>query len=212
MTMNDRHTFFRQQFDRLAPGYKHNIFTHWMGRSELAALRAMIPPPSRVGITPALDFGCGPGRAVALMLDLGYRVTGYDLSPQMLALARNTIGERPDVTFTSNPEALQDSYPLIVSLGVLDYYPDTASLWQEWRRLLSPGGVLLVTAPNARSPLARGYTVVSRFTCQAYTTTLDKLATTAGAVGFTLAEMRFAFPNRWWGHTLVLKFQLQEAP
>lgn len=129
----------------------------------------------------------------------------------MLTLARNTIGQHPNVTFTSNLESLQASYPLIVSLGVLDYYPNTNSLWQEWRRLLSPGGVLLVTAPNGRSLLAWFYAFVSRFTYPAYPATLDKLALAAWSEGFSLAEIRFAFPHYWWGHTLALKFQYQTS-
>jgi SAM-dependent methyltransferase len=96
---------------------------------------------------------------------------------------------------------------LIVALGVLDYYPESDPLWQEWRRLLAPGGILLVTAPNARSPLAWFYVLSSRFTCQAYVKTPEMLTPVAEAAGFTLANVKFAFPQHGWGHTLVLGFQ-----
>lgn len=207
MNITEHYSLIRRRFDRRASQYLRNPFTHWVGRSELAALRNMMPSPPRPGESPALDFGCGTGRVTAMLLELGYRVTGYDLSSGMLDQARATIGERPDVLFTSDPQALQGAWPLIVALGVLDYYPDSAPLWQEWRRLLSPGGALLVTAPNARSALARFYVLASRFTCQAYATTLEGLTPPAQTAGFTVTEVTFAFPRRWWGHTIVLGFQ-----
>jgi SAM-dependent methyltransferase len=209
MNITERYSLIRQRFDRRADKYLRNPFTHWVGRSELAALRNMIPPPAQPGEDMVLDFGCGTGRVTAMLLELGYKVTGYDLSPGMLEQARAAFGERPDVLFTSDPQALQGAWPLIVSLGVLDYYPDSASLWQEWRRLLSPGGVLLVTAPNANSPLARFYVLASRFTCQAYAATVESLTNSAQAAGFTLTGVKYAFPQRSWGHTIVLGFHLK---
>src|SRR5262249_52337118 len=121
------------------------------------------------------------------------------------------LGDRPNVIFTSDPQALRGRYPLIIALGVLDYYTDSAPLWDEWRRLIAPQGILLVTAPNARSPLAWLYTFFSRFTCQAYATTLETLMAPAQAAGFTLSGIKFAFPHYRWGHTIVLGFQLRAA-
>jgi len=204
MIENERHDFFCQRFDRLSTCYRYNPFTRWVGRGELATLREMVPPPHQPGITPALDFGCGTGRVTSLLLKAGYRVTGYDLSPGMVERARAAIGERPDVRFTSDPEVAKGPWALIAALGVLDYYPDSAALWKEWERLILPGGTLLVTAPNAHSPLARVYTMLSRFTCQAYAATFEKLTASAWMAGFTLVDVRFAFPRRWWGHTMVL--------
>ncbi len=203
-----RYSLIRQRFDKRAPQYQRNPLTGWVGRSELAALRGMIPRPASRGELAALDFGCGAGRVTALLLELGYRVTGYDLSSGMLEQARVSIGERPDVMFTSDPEMLRGSWPVIVALGVLDYYPDSRILFEEWRRLLSPDGTLLVTVPNARSPLAGLYISFSRFTCQAYASTLRGLTAAAQSAGFALAGARIAFPQRWWGHTIVASFHL----
>jgi len=206
-TTRDRQKFLRQRFNRLTFQYHLNPFTRWVGRSELAVLRDMIPPPPHPGETHALDFGCGAGRIAAMLLELGYRVTGYDISSGMLDQARAPIGKRPDMIFTSDPQAITGPWPLIVSLGVLDYYPDSASLFEEWRRLLSPDGSLLVTVPNANSPLAWLYTFLSCFTCQAYATTLEKLMPSVWSTGLILLDVQFAFPRRWWGHTIVFAFQ-----
>lgn len=208
MNVTERYSLIRKDFDKRASQYLRNPITHWVGRSELAALRSMLSPAVEPGISPALDFGCGTGRITAMLLELGYRVTGYDLSPRMLDQARASFGERPDVIFTSDPQALQHgTWPLIVSLGVVDYYPDSTPLWKDWQRLLSAGGKLLVTAPNARSPLARAYGLFSHFTCQSYVTTVETLMPIAQSAGFSLSETLFAFPNRPWGHTIVASFR-----
>ena len=169
----------------------------------------MIPPSiKRTGENPVLDFGCGTGRVTAMLLEMGFKVTGYDISPGMLEQARITIGERPEVIFTADREAIHVQWPLIVALGVLDYYKDTASLWSEWKQLLAPGGILLVTAPNAHSPLAWLYSIFSRFTCQAYATTTERLQPLAEAQGFSMISSKTVFPQHQWGHTIVLGFQL----
>ncbi len=196
--------YLRRRFNRLSNYYSYNPFTRWVGASELGAMRDLLPQPAQRGETPALDFGCGTGRVTKLLLEAGYSVTAYDLSPGMVQQARATIGERKDVRFTSDPEEARGPWALIASLGVLDYYPDSIALWNEWRRLIQPGGTMLVTAPNAHSPLARIYATLSRFTCQAYATTFENLAISARSTGFTLLDVRFAFPRVWWGHTVVM--------
>jgi len=207
MNVTERYSLIRKDFDRHARHYLRNPITHWVGRSELAVLRSMISPAAEPGISPALDFGCGTGRVTALLLEFGYRVTAYDLSPRMLDRARAAFGERTNTIFTSDPQALNGTWPLIVSLGVVDYYPDSSPLWKEWQRLLSAGGKLLITAPNAHSPLAYVYVLASRFTCQSYSSTIETLTPIAHSTGFTLSEIQFAFPSRPWGHTLVASFR-----
>ena len=50
-TTRDRQKFLRQRFNRLTFQYHLNPFTRWVGRSELAVLRDMIPPPPHPGET-----------------------------------------------------------------------------------------------------------------------------------------------------------------
>ncbi|MCS7222562.1 MAG: methyltransferase domain-containing protein [Anaerolineae bacterium] len=201
----------RQHFDRQSARYDRNPFTRWVGRSELAVLRAIIPPAPQPGITPALDFGCGTGRVARLLLELGYSVTGYDLSPGMLAQARAALGYYSSITFTADRRWIQMPWPLIVSLGVLDYYPDTAPLWREWNELLALDGVLVVTAPNASSPLAWLYAVTSRLSCPAFPVTARELSEKAHLAGLRVTDLRGAFPRHpVWGHTLVLRLVKKE--
>ncbi len=170
----------------------------------------MLPPRKQSAENLVLDFGCGTGRVTAMLLEAGFKVTGFDISSGMLEQARVVMQDHPEVIFTSDLQALHDQWPVIVALGVLDYYKDTSPLWDEWRRLLAPHGILLVTAPNARSPLAWFYVFFSRFTCQAYVTTPEKLIPIAKTNGFSMISLKTVFPRYQWGHTLVLSFHLND--
>ncbi len=208
MNITERYTLLRQSFDRRAGQYLRNPVTQWVGNSELTALKNMLQKYGQADSNIALDFGCGTGRVTAMLLEMKFRVTGYDLSPGMLERARAELGENPEVVFTSDAKDIQRPWPLIVALGVLDYYKDTTPLWEEWKRVLAPGGILLVTAPNADSPLAWFYTKFSRFTCQAYATSREKLIPLANSKGFSILETKTVFPHNQWGHTIVLGFRL----
>ena len=197
----------RQRFDRLTFQYQFNPFTRWVGSSELRSLGGLLPVPANPGITPALDFGCGTGRAATLMLKAGYRVTGYDVSERMLARAREITQERTSITFTSDIHSVQGPWPLIVALGVLDYYPDSRPMWQERKKITAPDGFIIVTVPNARSFLAWTYSLLSRFTYRAFVTTNESIISMANSEGFTHIQTQYAFPNRWWGHTTIFKFR-----
>ncbi len=204
-------TTIRQQFDQHANAYGRNPLTHWIGGSELAAIERLIPPAAELGITRALDFGCGTGRLTAVLLDLGYHVTGYDLSPEMVAKAAAQLGNhphRPRLTLTTDSRAIQGKWPLITALGILDYYADPLPLWQEWQQLLAADGRLVVTSPNARSPLVWLYTLASRFTCPAQGHTVEDLRKTAVAANLALTDIHPVFPHHaQLGHTLVMGLQ-----
>jgi SAM-dependent methyltransferase len=202
VTWYEHQAGIHRYFERQAAHYACDPLTRWLGSHELAALAALTPPATQPGLTPALDFGCGTGRASGVLLRRGYRVTGYDLSPAMLGQADRSLGQQPRPTLTADREAIPGPWPLIVAMGVLDYYADSAPLWREWRDLLSPAGELVVTAPNAGSPLGWLYTFFCRFTaCPTYAATADELAAVARQVGLEITG------RRSFGHTLVLRLR-----
>ena len=81
----DKNTW-RYFFDHHAPIYNDNCFTK-ATEQEIPFLIELLGLPK--GST-LLDVGCGTGRHSVGLAKYGYKVTGYDLSPGMLAQAKKT--------------------------------------------------------------------------------------------------------------------------
>jgi len=106
----------------------------------------------------ALDFGCGTGRLAEAMTAYATSVTGFDISPGMLAEARKRGGKATYV------DALPDGpFDWINSFIVLQHIPPARglALIEDLLARLAPGGLvsLHVTVwrdPHLKEPSARG--------------------------------------------------------
>jgi SAM-dependent methyltransferase len=93
-----------------------------------------------------LDAGCGSGRN---MVDLQHYgpVTGIELSPPSVQAARaRGVGEVIEGSVLEMPFP-QDTFELAVSLDVIEHLEDDVAALRELRRVVAPGGRLLVTVP-----------------------------------------------------------------
>jgi arsenite methyltransferase len=94
-----------------------------------------------------LDVGCGPGFYVAELLERvgpGGAVVGVDASPQMLGLAAHRCEGHGNVTFHEAPATSlpvgDESVDAALSVQVLEYVGDVDTALAEMRRVLRPGG------------------------------------------------------------------------
>ncbi|OAI40518.1 hypothetical protein AYO38_05795 [bacterium SCGC AG-212-C10] len=90
-----------------------------------------------------LDAGCGPGVLVEYLLNQGARVTGFDVTPRMIELARERNGDRATlfVGDMAQPLALPDTlFDVIASSLAIDYVRDWRGPLAVFMRLLRPGG------------------------------------------------------------------------
>jgi ubiquinone/menaquinone biosynthesis C-methylase UbiE len=117
----------------------------------LAAVELCLPTGASV-----LDLGGGPGR-IAVPLARRYRVTLADVSSDMLAMAADRAartGVRLEVQRADAADPLPfatGSFDAGLCIDLVAHLPRAAATLAEVRRVLAPGGVLLVDASN-RAP------------------------------------------------------------
>jgi trans-aconitate 2-methyltransferase len=100
------------------------------------------------GIAPdatVLDVGCGTGRVTEAIFEIvpHGRVLAMDASADMVALARERLGDRAEVWCVDALELeVDEPVDAIVSTAALHWVPDHDRLWTRLARALRPGGVL----------------------------------------------------------------------
>jgi SAM-dependent methyltransferase len=95
-----------------------------------------------------LDAGCGAGPLSAALRAKGALVTGFDRSAAMLDLARARLGDDADlhVADLAAPLPFDDAqFDDVVASLVLHYLEDWTGPLAELRRVLEPGGRLLLS-------------------------------------------------------------------
>ena len=117
-----------------------------------AALAAHAPPPG-----PLLDAGCGLGQVARHAAAQGFHVVATDLSEAALTLARRRgppgiVWLRDDIAAS----ALAASFPVVVDRACLHVLPRArhAAWLGAMRRLVAPGGVLLLKVHRPGAPYA----------------------------------------------------------
>jgi SAM-dependent methyltransferase len=95
-----------------------------------------------------LDAGCGAGPLFAALRDRGAIVTGFDKSAGMVELARRRLGDDADLLVAELGSPLpfpDDTFDDVTASLVLHYLRDWGPALAELRRVLKPGGRLIVS-------------------------------------------------------------------
>lgn len=148
----------RRLFGAVAPTYGA---LEYLGRaaSELSAEALRLPPPAL-----AVDLACGTGDIALALSAVADEVWGIDLSPEMLAAAQARAAGLPPERrgrlrwHAGSADALPfaDSTVDLLTCGAgLMFMPDIGAALRGWRRVLRPGGTLLLSsfAPGMLGPL-----------------------------------------------------------
>jgi SAM-dependent methyltransferase len=119
---------------------------HWWYRGRRRILDRVISGLGLAADARILDAGCGSGRNMVELARYG-AVTGIELSPLSVQAARSReVGEVVAGSVTEMPLAA-DSFDLAVCLDVIEHLEDDRGALRELRRVVAPGGALLVTVP-----------------------------------------------------------------
>jgi SAM-dependent methyltransferase len=119
---------------------------HWWYRGRRNVLDVVLPKLALPPEASILDAGCGSGRN---MVDLAHygEVTGVELSSTSVEAARTRqMGDVVEGSVLEMPFA-PDTFDLAVSLDVIEHLQDDRAALAELRRVVAPGGALLVTVP-----------------------------------------------------------------
>lgn len=105
-----------------------------------------------------VELGVGQGHSLAFY-PTGTHVTGIDLSPNMLAKARQRLKENPkitadlhvmDATATNLPD---EAFDMVLSFSVITVVDDPGRLLKEAVRLCKPGGKIVIIGRLQREGL-----------------------------------------------------------
>lgn len=119
-----------------------------VARQRLSRIAALLGKSA--GDIRVLDVGCSRGQFVAAAIAAGYRAEGVEPAPRIAEAARAaglpvTTGLLEDQKF---PDGRFDALTLF---EVIEHLREPLPLLTECRRVLKPGGILLVSTANAES-------------------------------------------------------------
>ena len=149
----------REKFDSVASGW-------WDPEGSFRPLHDLNPARlkfiadrAEIADRPILDVGCGGGILAESLARKGGNVTGIDVAPKVLAIARLHLHESGlDVDYretTIEQRALEtpEHFDVVTCMEMLEHVPEPASVIQSVQELLKPGGHAFFSTLN-RTPLA----------------------------------------------------------
>ena len=105
-----------------------------------------------------LELGCGPGLGLEYLRECGAsRVVGADRNPVLLELARTCSSPGAPVVRCDAARLpfAERTFEMVLLLEVLMYLADPVAVLREVRRILAPGGSVLLTMPNPEAMAVR---------------------------------------------------------
>ncbi len=194
-------------FDRFAEDYDRKLLEDLKYRGPqllLEAVTEVLPrSPPRLDI---LDLGCGTGLAGLRLRPLARRLEGVDLSPKMVARARERgIYDALSVAeLTEALEVAERKFDLLVAADVFVYIGDLEPVFAAAAGALRPGGLLAFTVEWRRGA---GYGLIGSGRYAHNPAYLRKCGRSAGfkEISCTEAELRLEFGKPVKGYVSVMR-------
>ena len=162
LTASTTKTAARRAFDRWSGSYERDPLSRWIGKRQREALEALgLGTEDRL-----LDIGCGTGAAVRAAAEVAERAVGVDLSPKMLAEARERAAGVKGVEFVegdSEELPFEDGeFTAVLCTTSLHHYPRPDAAAREIARVLAPGGRAVIGDATSDALFTRGLDFLCR--------------------------------------------------
>jgi 2-polyprenyl-6-hydroxyphenyl methylase/3-demethylubiquinone-9 3-methyltransferase len=129
----------------------------WDPRGEFKPLHILNPVRAQFIVDRArkvgarvLDVGCGGGLLCESLTRAGFQVTGIDLAPGMIEVARLHAAEQ-NLTIdyrVCDANTLAATYDVVTCMEMLEHVPEPAAMTATLARLVRPGGSLFLSTIN----------------------------------------------------------------
>lgn len=98
-----------------------------------------------------LDVGCGPGVNLQTFQEQGWDVHGIDVNESAVAMAREKVGDRVHHGTLDTAPFDEESFDVVSLNHSLEHMFSPLETLERVRRLLKPGGMVVIEVPNADS-------------------------------------------------------------
>ncbi|MFF9204188.1 class I SAM-dependent methyltransferase [Streptomyces sp. NPDC014986] len=214
-TEHDEHivatrTFYDAIAEDYAALFRDVLVTSPLDRTLMAGFAELVGEGGEVA-----DLGCGPGWVTAHLASLGLSVFGLDLSASMLGIARR---ENPGLRFEQG-SMLSLDVPDGALAGVVSWYSsihtpldELPALFAEFRRVLAPGGHLLLAFQAGDEPRRLEEPFGHPVTLDFQRRRPERIAGLLEAAGFALVlrTVRAAEPK--WNESTPQAFLIARTP
>lgn len=127
--------------DELPRRMKHLTFA-----SRLHSIEAFISSPGKV-----LDVGCATGYFLEVAQSLGWEVAGVELSAYSAGLAGSKFGKRIFNGTLEQAVYPDGTFDLVTLSDLIEHVPQPVAFLREVRRILKPGGLVMIVTPDLHS-------------------------------------------------------------
>lgn len=181
---------FAQRYDAMADDPYYDVFSYTRKKIDEVLDQQLESTPSGARL---LDVGCGTGHQLSKYASRGFVAAGCDPSLEMLSRARAANPDMPIAQADGRSLPYADSaFDVVLSIEVMRYLAEPELVLREFARVLTPGGLALVTfAPRFSTSL---YPLVNKVTSRVkvgqlskvkqYFHTQQELRTMFGRAGF----------------------------
>jgi ubiquinone/menaquinone biosynthesis C-methylase UbiE len=144
----------RTNYDAIAQAYDQRY-----ERNEFRALESVVDDFATRGESQRLlEVGCGTGHWLARLAARGVAVAGLDASLEMLAKAREKLADVELVHGRAESLPWHDaSFDRVLCINALHHFSDKVTFVREARRVLRPGGALLIIGLDPHSGFDRWF-------------------------------------------------------